>query len=457
MSDVEEIVSNILETQFNDFDKETVYHARNEIIDVIGCLIAGARAPGCSQLVETVKSWGGREDASILVHGGRVLAQNAALVNSVMARSFDFEVMQPYVDGVNFPAHINATTVPTAIAVAESRGAGCKELITALILGNDLASRLIAAGDYSVISPWDCTGTVTAFGSAAIASRLFGLNKQQARNALGIVFSQLGGTFQNIDDGTHCFKLPQGLASRAGIFSAELAANGFLGVEDPFLSEKGYFPVYSGKCSPGILTKQLGKKFYSEGVFKPYPSCRAVHSSIDCSLELVSKHDIKPGDVQEIILNLPIPVSYSDMAKPFKIRNVPQIDAAFNFSYNIANVFIRKNVKLEHFTESNVRDSRVVALADKVRVIATFAPEKKQGAAVTVKMKDGQEWSASVNVPKGDTTYSPLSEKEIDEKFRSNVAFSKTITVQAAERALTMLKKLDEIDNVSSIIELLVT
>lgn len=134
-----------------------------------------------------------------------------------------------------------------------------------------------------------------------------------------------------------------------------------------------------------------------------------------------------------------------------------QVDAAFNIAYNIANVLVRKSVRLEHFTESNIRDPGVVALAGKVSVIGTYAPEKKQGAGVTVRMKDGQEWSASVDVPKGDTAYSPLAEKEIDEKFRSNVAFSGTISMRAAERALFMLKNLEKYDNINRIIELLVT
>lgn len=452
----EELINNILEVRFDDFNKETVAHAKNEVIDVIGCLIAGANASGCSSIINLIREWGGKEEASILVHGGRVPAHNAAMVNSIMARSFDYEIMQPYVDGNNFPAHINATTVPTAIAMAELKGVGGKELITALILGNDLASRLIAAGDYSIASPWDCTGTVNAFGATAVAGKLYRLDKRQMRNAFGIVFNQLGGTFQNVDEGTHCFKLPQGLSSRAGIFSAALAANSFTGIEDPFLGKLGYFSLYCKTSSPQILTKELGTKFYTEGVFKPYPSCRLVHSSIDCTLELVRKHSIEPEEIQEIILNLPPPVADSGPAQTFKIGDVPQVNASFSVRYNIANILARKNVRLEHFEEDNIRDPKVVNLAMKVRVIAT-ATLVKQAAGVTVRMRDGQEWSARVDVPKGDPVHSPLTNEEISEKFRANVAFSKTVPEEAAETALTMLRKLEEMDDVTKIIELLVT
>ena len=81
----------------------------------------------------------------MLVHGIRVPLHNAALVNGVMARSYDFEPTGPLVDGKSTPAHLSGTTVPTAITVAEHKGVSGRDLLTALILGDDIASRIIAA------------------------------------------------------------------------------------------------------------------------------------------------------------------------------------------------------------------------------------------------------------------------------------------------------------------------
>ena len=185
--------------------------ARSKLIDVVGCIIGGANAPGCSMLMDLMEEWGGKKEGVILVHGIKVPLHNAALVNGVMARSYDFEPTGPLVDGKSTPAHLSGTTVPTAITVAEQKGVSGKDLLTALIVGDDIASRIIAASNLNVDSGFDSTGTVNAFGAAAIAGRLMGLNEQQMLNAFGIVLNQFAGTFQNIFDAAHTFKLPQGL------------------------------------------------------------------------------------------------------------------------------------------------------------------------------------------------------------------------------------------------------
>ena len=84
---IEELSENVLNTRFENFDRETLEKNKNRIIDVVGCLIGGAHASGNQALVDLVKGWGGKEEATILIHGGKVPALHAAMVNSIMARS----------------------------------------------------------------------------------------------------------------------------------------------------------------------------------------------------------------------------------------------------------------------------------------------------------------------------------------------------------------------------------
>jgi len=44
---IEELVENILGTRYEAFSRQDVKSAKNRVIDVIGCLIAEANAPGC--------------------------------------------------------------------------------------------------------------------------------------------------------------------------------------------------------------------------------------------------------------------------------------------------------------------------------------------------------------------------------------------------------------------------
>ena len=379
MSIMAELARNVLHTPFETFDLSVVERARNRIIDVIGCIIGGANASGNAMLLDLVREWGGTKEGTILVHGLKVPAHNAALMNCVMSRSYDYEPAGPLVAGKSTPAHLSGTTVPTAITVAEQKGASGKDLLTALILGDDLASRIIAASNLNIDSGFDCTGTVNAFGAVAIAGKLKGLNERQMMNAFGIVLNQFAGTFQNVFDGVHSFKLPQGLAAQAGVFSTSLASKGFTGVRDPLLSKYGYFALYCKTYQLDLLTNNLGKEFYADNTCKPYSCCRSNHAAIDCVLQLLQTHTIHPEDVDEIVVDVTPTARDFAVGQPFKIRDVPQIDAAFNLQYNVANAILRKSSKLEHYTEKYIRDPRIMEIVSRIRLTTYNAAGKAPG------------------------------------------------------------------------------
>ena len=275
MSVVTELVKNVLETSFKQFDPAEVDRARSKLIDVVGCIIGGANAPGCSMLLDLVKEWGGKAYEDLMAGVDAVLARYPWIDRQrlgVTGQSYGgFMTDWIVVDGKSTPAHLSGTTIPTAITVAAHKKVSGKDLMTALIVGDDLASRIIAASNLNIDSGFDSTGTVNAFGAAAIAGRLMGLNEQQMLNAFG---NQFAGTFQNIFDAAHTFKLPQGLAAQAGIFSVALAKKGFTGVRDPLFSKYGYFALYCKSYQLDTLTKDLGKHFYMDNTCKPYPCCR---------------------------------------------------------------------------------------------------------------------------------------------------------------------------------------
>jgi 2-methylcitrate dehydratase PrpD len=404
-----------------------------------------------------VREWGGKEESTILVHGGRALAQNVGMVNTIMARLLDFEPISPIVDGKVNLVHLSATTIPTAFAVAEQKDAGGKELITALILGDDLAARIMAASEHHGDLGWEPMGTVTAFGATAVAGRLSGFNEVQMLNALGIALDQIGGTVQSVFEGTHAFVLPQGLATRAGIFSADLAKRGFTGVKDPLLSKYGYFNLYCQNSHPEVLTKDLSKKFYAEGSFKKYPSCGGTHGAITCALDIVSKNDIEIEDISEVTLGV-LPGSNEGflgfLAQPFEIGDYPPATAKFNLRYSVANALARKSSKVEHFTDEFIRDKKVGGLARKVK-LTSLSPSEKPTTFLNIKMKDGREFSAVLDTSRRGPS-GPSSKEELEEKFRSNVAVSNTVSNKNAEEALDMLEHIDEVDDIKQIINLLV-
>jgi 2-methylcitrate dehydratase PrpD len=453
---IEKLAANALETRFEDFDQATLESTKLRIIDTLGCLIGGSTDVGNPGLAGLIRGEGGREEATILVHGGKVPAANAALVNSVMSRSFDFEPVSPLVDAVNTPGHISGTTVPTSVSMAEAADAGGREMIAALLVGDDIAARILAASGFGFTLGWDGTGTVNAFGATAIAGRLLGLDKLQMRHAFGIVLNQLGSTFQIIWDGTVAFKLPQGLSARAGVFSAQLAKAGWTGPEDALFSNFGYYKMFTGGCQkPEVLTAGLGKIFYADGTIKPYPCCRIPHAAIDCALALVRKYGIKADDIRAA--NLYVAQGGIDhiCGHPFKIGPFPHGNAAFSYQYVVATALLYGSVKPEHFTEKAIRDPKVKTFIEKIKLEASHEVPF-ESARLKLVMKDGRELTEYCEVARGDPRYNPLSRDEVIAKFWTNVDFSRKISRKKATELLRMLEKLEELDSVKRLIPLLV-
>ncbi|MFC1863988.1 MmgE/PrpD family protein, partial [Thermodesulfobacteriota bacterium] len=405
----EEWAKHIINTRFEDLDKEFIANAKNRIIDIVGCTVGGANAPGCSMIKELTAEWGGKQEATILVHGVKAPSPNVACANSIMARSFDYGVLTPYIDGKAVPAHISESTVPTAISMVESKNAGGKELITALILGDDISARVTAASKYAPGITWDSPGIVNKFGTTAIACKLLGLDELQIMNAFGIIIDQLGGSSLGIEDGVHTYKLNQGLASRDGIVAAALAAKGWTGPMEPFQGKLGYFSLFCKDYDLEILTRDLGEVFYADCIFKPYPCCRGLHPAINCALDLVHKYDFKPADIDEVTLNVTAAHSNGPLMHPFSIGVFPQGKALFNLRYITASVILRRSIMLEHLTEEFIRDSEVLEFISKVNVTASLPLEKLMDAAeIVLKMKDGKELSASVEAAKGHPFKNPM-------------------------------------------------
>ena len=108
----------VTDTVYEELPEKPVAIAKEVVLTVLGTTIAGAKAEGCEALVRQVRQWGGRKEATILIHGGKVPAHNAALVNSAMARALDF------CDGMVPGMHVGSSSIPTALAAAELAG-GC--------------------------------------------------------------------------------------------------------------------------------------------------------------------------------------------------------------------------------------------------------------------------------------------------------------------------------------------
>ena len=443
----------VSETGFNDLPQEPVDIAKKVVLTVLGTTIAGATAEGCEALVDQVKEWGGREEATILIHGGKVPAHNAALVNSAMARALDFcDAMAPGM-------HVGSSSVPTALAIAEFTG-GCsgKEFLAALVLGTEVAARLNLSE--SAYDGFDPTGVCSIFAAAAVAGKLLHLNSEQMLDALALAFNKSGGSFQSNVDGSLAVRLIQGFVSQGGIICAQLAQRGITGPRNFLEGVYGYFHLYAkDKHNPQAVVAELGERFeLAKTVFKKYPSCGATLSSTDAILELIKEKELVSEGVTGIDIMV-TPYAHKLVGHQFNIGGNPKVAAQFSIQYCVANALLRKSPKLEHFDEPAIREPKIIELINKIQVGADPTLEKRGHTAVDMRVttRDGGILHKSVDIARG-FPGNPLTKEEHNQRFQNCVSYAeKPLPPENIEQVVSLVSQLEELADVRSLIPLLLS
>jgi 2-methylcitrate dehydratase PrpD len=122
----------------------------------------------------------------------------------------------------------------------------------------------------------------------------------------------------------------------------------------------------------------------------------------------------------------------------------------------VACALLRKEVKPAYFSEEYIRDPEIFKLTEKTKLIPDVSPDKTFTTEIQVKMKDGKVFSARTEIPRGQIYKTPLTTEEIKAKYRSNVAYSKTVSTKNAEKALSIIERLEELKDIRELTNLLV-
>jgi aconitate decarboxylase len=457
---------NILNTRFEALDPDTLENTRMRILDTIGCAIGAAALPDIVALIKLAEGWGGKREATVLAHGLRAPLHTVAWVNCTMCRGFDRGPLAYELNGKIIPHHVSETTVLTALALGENKAVSGKELITALVLGDDLAARLHLANDHPLPGEFHPGQSppppnqsfqpgiqTTAFGAAAIAGRLMGLNSLQMKHTLGLVGNSdsfSGGIW----DGAPTFKIGQGTAAMIGILAAQLAQAGWSGMIDPLFDQRaGFFK--RGCDHPEMLSAGLGRKFYVEGLFKPFPGGGPTQAPTAAAIAIVKKHGVSAEEIEEAILRTSPGVSTGlHYARPYKVGDYPTGDALFSYKYAVASALARGSARNQDYTEEAVRDPKVQSLIRRVK-LALAELAKPEGVELEVRLKDGRTFTEYVVQPQGTPTH-PLPRQVLIDKFMEQVEFTRIVSRAQAQRLVQVVEHLEALDDVRKLVKLAV-
>ncbi|MBI2906118.1 MAG: MmgE/PrpD family protein [Chloroflexi bacterium] len=439
-------------TRYADLPAAAVEAAKKDILDTLGTTIAGSAAPGEPEIVDLLKEFGGKGEATIAVYGGKLTAVSAAMANGSMGHALDYDDTH---DGAIL--HAGVTAIPAAFAIAERIGkVNGNDFIAAVTMGVDVTCRMGLANNEGPAG-FVLTPLYGFFGATVAAGKLLGLTEDQMVSALGIAYSQAAGNNQCLDDGALTKRMQAGFAARGGVMAALMAQKGVRGTTNSFEGRCGLFKVYHGSnYTPRFLTDGLGETFEVTNLsFKPYPCCRINHPYLDAVFALLREQPINPGDIEAITVY--VNKDPHELCSPLEVKRNPRtiVDAQFSIPYNVACALVKGKVSISDFTDAAIKDAAVVALANKVTPEFEPSMVRRELTPGKVEIRTGSAvYSKYIDIAYGHPR-NPMDMAAIGEKFRDCArSAARPLPEKNVEKVIELCSRMEELDDVTEIMRL---
>jgi 2-methylcitrate dehydratase PrpD len=453
MKSEQAFASFVQETKFSDLSPSAVEVAKKQILTVFGAAVAGSSSAGCETIADLVRETGGAKQATILIHGGKVPAAQAAFANGVMARALDI------CDHIQPGLHTGSAPIPAALAAAELAG-GCtgKDLLAAVAAGTALSLRLnkfMTDHEYDGLDP---TCVCSVFSAAAAASKLLHLTGEQTLHALALAFNRSGGgNLQNHIDGSLAVRVTEGWCAQSGVECANLARLGITGPHNFLEGVYGFLHLYAkDRIRPEQLTADLGRTYHLDTLsFKKYPSCGQTQGSTGLLLKIMDEQNLTADDIDQIDVKAN-PMTYHLVGHPFKIGKSPRVDAQFSLQYCLSNAMHRRKITLDQFELPAMSEPRVKAFAiNRVRIhnVLDIEADGHYTTELTVTAKDGSVYTGRSEFPPG-TPKNPMTEEDFKDRFFDCIEYgSKAFLQERARDNYEMLMKLESVSDLKTVID----
>lgn len=373
--------------RYADLPAGIVARAKEIVIDTVAAAICGADLPWSRIVTAYARHSGPDGKSHVLGAGGPpVQAAAAALANGALAHGFELDSLTRPGAGV----HPGATVLPAALAVAQERGAGGRDLIAAFVAANEVMIRIGRATFHTnEARGFHAPGTTGPFGAAVAVGHLSGLDAARMTSALGIAGSLAGGLLEFArGDGGMVKRLHLGRAAEAGVLAASLAEGGFTGPSTVLEGEFGFLKVFCTRWDEGELIRGLGENFLiSTAVLKRYPCHSTAHAAVRAARELQAEHGFAAGEVAALtITGSPRMIERHNILEPADLML-----AQYSIPFSVALALSREARDPESWDESALADPAIRALCRRVRLVPEPAGEHGgMGSAVTIALKNGR-------------------------------------------------------------------
>ncbi|MFC1858111.1 MmgE/PrpD family protein [Thermodesulfobacteriota bacterium] len=451
--------------KYDDLPEDVITKAKACIYDWVCIAVYGADSPWSKVLLDIVKEKGGKAESTILVHNERVPCTEAAMVNSVMALSYDLSDTYPKVE-----LHPSCSLIASALAMAEKVNASGKDLITAVVAGYEVITRIAAAMNrrpesFTAMRGLESNSIFPPFGAVTAGGKLLNLTEEEMANAFGMAGGSMGAaSIEYLLDGDWTYRWNSGRAAHNGLMNVLMAKKGFIGPHAIFeghWDKKGRFGVINALAGDMTyqesLTDGLGEIWnIKEMAFKYYGCCHYNQGYTDAILKLQSEYQFKAGDIEEITAYVPHFALFLGVPREVKVKPKNLTIAQWSLPAILATVITDGHLldPKNQISDERLQEPEILNLAERVKIEKdrdldkAFREQEVFNSPLKVRLKNGQEHEIA-STCKG-FSRNPLTEEETEEKF--DVLTSGYYSLEKREAVKKSLHSLESVNSISELV-----
>jgi 2-methylcitrate dehydratase len=433
---------------FDDLTPETVHQVKRTLVDTLGCA-AGAFDGEPAEIARRVASRvQGNPPVRVLGTRTTTSADLAAFVNTVLVRYLDCNDTYA-ARGTGHPSDM----IPAVLAAADARGADGRSVITAIAVAYEAFCRI---ADQVALKGWD-QGMFAAIGAACGAGKILGLDRAAMGNAISIAITSgvpLGVT--RIGELSMWKGCATAAAIRAGVFAAELAAEGLTGPGHPFEGRDGLWQHLGIEAPKWERFGGAGEAFRINATsFKAYPSVIHTQGPIGLTLEL--RRQVSVPQIESVRVATYGEAVRRTAAEAEKWDPETRETADHSIPYLVAAAIRDGAVTPATFTPSRIKDPALRPVIKKLTVVEEPEFTRRYPAEsctrVEVTTTDGRRVTAETSHPKGHYR-NPLSDTEVEEKFKGLAVGA--LGAQRCDQVLAEVRGLERAATLDGLFESLV-
>lgn len=463
MGETEVLADYVARAKYEDLPAGVVSFTKNIVMDTIACGLGGRKTFEGDVLIDIMKEMGGKPQATIMGDPMRVSCEQAAQINRVLANMLDYDdtMLRPHI------GHMNSFLVPIGLAIGEYTNASGKDLINALVLGNEVNIRLREA-----VWPSEGPGkgfegidSGISFGGTAAAGKLLGLNPGQMADAFGLTgyvrIKRVPDNNPNMqkDGMARWMKITGGDAVIPSIHSAFLAKRDFAGDRTILDQGSGYeVTVGSDRFDATKLIADLGTRYGMLKIgFKFFSSCRYISTTLDATAAIASENNLKIEDIKQVLVKTQKHACRMALYEPKYM-----IQSQFSVPYLVTMVLMNEPTGPNWFTADMLNNPKVREFQHRVKIEEDPEATKvgwgpinvKWVSTVEITTKDDRCFTKHVEYAKGDKE-NPFTPQDFIDKL-TNMASCLEMKQSQIKELIQTLGRLEELNSISLLTRLLV-